>query len=153
LSFFFNEALPHLDERQRRIVTGIMARTLGHGGVKAAAVASGLSLSTVQNGAREVDAGIEPSDRARAPGAGRKLKAESTPGFVDGLDDLVEPGSGGDPECALRWTTKSTRNLADELTGRGFAVTHSVVAKVLTAMGYSLQSARKSAEGSDHPDR
>src|SRR5215470_13310797 len=89
LSFFFNEALPHLDERQRRIVTGIMARTLGHGGVKAAAVASGLSLSTVQNGAREVDAGIEPSDRARAPGAGRKLKEESTPGFVDALDDLV----------------------------------------------------------------
>jgi len=66
---------------------------------------------------------------------------------------LVEPGSRGDPECALRWTTKSTRNLADDLTTRGFAVTHSVVAKMLGAMGYSLQSARKSAEGSDHPDR
>lgn len=153
LSFFFGEVLPHLDERQRRIITGVTARTLGHGGVKAVAMASGLSLSTVQNGARAVDTGIEPSDRVRAPGAGRKLAEESMPGLVDALDDLVEPGSRGDPECALRWTTKSTRNLADELTERGFVVTHSVVAKLLAAMGYSVQAARKSAEGSDHPDR
>jgi transposase len=75
------------------------------------------------------------------------------PGLEDALDKLVEPGSRGDPECALRWTTKSTRNLADELTEQGFPVTHSVVAKLLTAMGCSLQAARKSAEGSDHPDR
>lgn len=153
LSFFFGETLPHLDERQRRIITGAAARTLGHGGVKAVAVASGLSLSTVQNGALTVDAGIEQSDRVRAPGAGRKLAEKSMPGLVDALDGLVEPGSRGDPECALRWTTKSTRNLADELTEQGFAVTHSVVAKLLATMGYSLQAARKSAEGSDHPDR
>jgi hypothetical protein len=75
------------------------------------------------------------------------------PGLEDALDKLVEPGTRGDPECALRWTTKSTRTLADELTKQGFKVTHSVVAKLLTAMGYSLQAARKSAEGSDHPDR
>ena len=73
--------------------------------------ASGLSLSTVQNGARAVDAGIEPSDRVRAPGAGRPPATESMPGLVDALDRLVEPDSRGDPECALRWTTKSTRTL------------------------------------------
>jgi len=71
LSFFFGEVLPHLNERRRRIVGGAAARALGHGGVRAVAGASGLSLSTVQNGARAVDAGIEPSDRVRAPGAGR----------------------------------------------------------------------------------
>lgn len=75
------------------------------------------------------------------------------PGLVDALDGLVEPGSRGDPECALRWTTKSTRNLASELTGQGFTIIHSVVAKLLGAMGYSLQAASKSAEGSDHPDQ
>ena len=68
LSFFFGEVLPHLNERQRRMVTGAAARALGHGGVRAVAGASGLSLSTVQSGARAVDAGIEPSDRVRAPG-------------------------------------------------------------------------------------
>ena len=153
LSFFFGEVLPHLDERQRMIITGAAARALGHGGVKAVAVASGLSLSTVQSGALAVDSGIEPSDRVRAPGAGRKLAEKSMSGFEDALDDLVELGSRGDPECALRWTTKSTRNLADELTGRGFSITHSVVARLLAAMGYSLQAASKSAESSDHPDR
>lgn len=153
LSFFFGEVLPHLDERQRKIVSGAAARALGRGGVKAVAVASGLSLSTVQHGALAVDAGIEPSDRVRAPGAGRPRAEESMPGLVDALDKLVEPGSRGDPECALRWTTKSTRNLADELTEQEFEVTHSVVARLLADMGYSLQAASKSAEGSDHPDR
>ncbi|MCA1672643.1 MAG: ISAzo13 family transposase [Actinobacteria bacterium] len=153
LSFFFGEVLPHLDERQRKIITGAAARALGRGGVKAVAVASGLSLSTVQHGALAVDAGIEPSDRVRAPGAGRPRAEESMPGLVDALDELVEPGSRGDPECALRWTTKSTRTLADELTEQEFEVTHSVVARLLADMGYSLQAASKSAEGSDHPDR
>ena len=153
LSFFFGEVLPHLNERQRRMVTGAAARALGHGGVRAVAGASGLSLSTVQSGARGVDAGIEPSDRVRAPGAGRPPATESMPGLVDALDGLVEPDSRGDPECALRWTTKSTRTLADELTERGLAVGHAVVARLLATMGYSLQAARKSAEGNDHPDR
>ncbi len=153
LSFFFEKALPHLDERQRKIITGATARALGHGGVKVVAGASGLSLSTVQHGALAVDAGIEPSDRVRAPGAGRPWAEKSLPGVVDALDQLVEPESRGDPECALRWTTKSTRTLADELTAQGFEITHSVVARLLASMGYSLQSARKSAEGSDHPDR
>ena len=74
-------------------------------------------------------------------GAGRKLAEELTPGLVDALDDVVEPGSRGDPMCALRWTTKSTRNLASELTERGFAITHSVVVTSLTVMGYSLRLA------------
>lgn len=153
LSFFFEEVLPHLDERQRRITAGAAARALGHGGVRAVAGASGLSLSTVQHGALAVDAGIEPSDRIRASGAGRPRAEKSMPGLVTALDNLVEPDSRGDPECALRWTTKSTRTLADELTRQGFSITHSVVAKLLADMGYSLQAAHKSAEGTEHPDR
>lgn len=153
LSFFFEKVLPHLDERQRKIITGATARALGHGGVKAVAGASGLSLSTVQHGALAVDAGIEPSERVRAPGAGRPRAEKAMPGVVDALDQLVEPESRGDPECVLRWTTESTRNLADKLTEQGFEITHSVVARLLADMGYSLQAARKSAEGSDHPDR
>lgn len=153
LSFFFDTVLPHLDERQRRIAVGAAARALGHGGVKAVAAASEVSLSTVQKGAREVDVGIESSDRVRAAGAGRPRAEQAMPGLIDALDALVEPDSRGDPECALRWTTKSTRELADELTGQGFDITHSVVASLLGEMGYSLQGAVKAAEGSDHPDR
>ena len=153
LSFFFGEVLPHLDERQRRMVAGATARALGYGGVKAVAGASGLSLSTVQGGALAVDAGVEPSDRVRVSGAGRPRAEKSMPALVDALDKLVEPGSRGDRECALRWTTKSTRTLADELTELGLGVTHSVVATLLAEMGYRLQGARKSVESTDHPDR
>lgn len=153
LTFLFETMLPHLNERQRRVAVGATARMLGHGGVKAVSVASGLSLSAVQKGARDVDEGIEPSDRIRTEGAGRKLAEVAMPGIDEELDSLVEPESRGDPERALRWTTKSTRTLADELTRRGYPITHSVVAKMLNSMGYSLQSASKVLEGEDHPDR
>ena len=82
LSFFFGEVLPQLDERQRRMIAGATARALGYGGVKAVAGASGLSLSTVQSGALAVDAGVEPSDRVRVPGAGRPRAEKSMPGLT-----------------------------------------------------------------------
>jgi transposase len=153
LAFFFETVIPHLNERQRRVTAGAFARALGHGGVRAISVASGMSLGVVQKGARDVDEGIEPSDRVRAEGAGRKLAEVTMPGIDEELDSLVEPESRGDPECELRWTTKSTRTLANELTKRGFPITHSVVAKMLGATGYSLQGASKVVEGGSHPDR
>ena len=58
----------------------------------------------------------------------------------------VEPETRGDPESPLRWTTKSTRHLARELTRAGHVVSHSVVAKILNSAGYSLQSTRKTLE-------
>lgn len=72
---------------------------------------------------------------------------------MDVLDALIEPDTRGDPESPLRWTTKSTRNLADELTQAGHNVSHSVVADILKATGYSLQGTRKMLEGAQHPDR
>jgi hypothetical protein len=89
----------------------------------------------------------------RAPGGGRKKAETADPGLKDSLDKLIEPDTRGDPESPLRWTTKSTRKLADELTRAGHGVSHSVVALVLKSMGYSLQGTRKSLEGNQHPDR
>ena len=153
LADYFHDVLPHLNERQRRIAAGAMARALGYSGVKAVAAASGLSLSTVQAGAREVDKGVEPSERIRVPGAGRKRAEETQPGLLDALDNLVEPETRGDPERALRWTTKSLRNLSDELASQGHAASPPVVGQMLAAMGYSLQAPVKTREGADHPDR
>jgi Rhodopirellula transposase DDE domain len=155
LSFFFGEVLPHLDERQRRIITGAAARALGHGGVKAVAVTSGLPLSTVQNGALAVDAGIEPSDRVRAPGAGRRAK---TSGEVHAGSRGCSGRLGGARQSRGSRMRVAVDDEIDSQSRRrahrtGISVTHSVVAKLLAAMGYSLQAARKSAEGSDHPDR
>jgi len=75
------------------------------------------------------------------------------PQLIDVLDSLVEPLSRGDPESPLRWTCKSTRLLAYELTNRRHSISHEKVAQLLREMGYSLQGNRKTEEGEDHPDR
>jgi hypothetical protein len=73
--------------------------------------------------------------------------------LLDVLDDLVEPGTRGDPESPLRWACKSTRVLAQELGRRGRPISHVKVAQLLHEQGYSLQGTRKTEEGADHPDR
>jgi transposase len=145
--------LPHLDERQRRVLAGAAARALGRGGIAAVAEASGMSRSTVQKAVSEIDAGVEVSDRVRPPGAGRPRVEDAQPGLLQALDDLVEPESRGDPMCPLRWTAKSTRALAGELRAQGFEVSHVTVADLLHRMGYSLQAPAKENEGAQHPDR
>jgi hypothetical protein len=69
------------------------------------------------------------------------------------LEALVEPLSRGDPESPLRWTCKSTRTLARELTAQQHPISHEKVAQLLREMSYSLQGNRKTEEGKDHPDR
>ena len=83
----------------------------------------------------------------------RKKSEVANPELVDVLDGLIEPETRGDPESPLRWTTKSTRRLAAELSGMGHSVSHDVVAKILHSLRYSLQGTRKKLEGSQHPDR
>src|SRR5580658_6069722 len=111
--------LPHLNERQRRLLLGAEARMLGHGGVRVVARAAGVGEAVVSRGAQEVDAGELPQGRARASGAGRKRLVDADPGLRAALLALVEPGRRGDPMSPLCWTTKSTRNLARELTESG----------------------------------
>lgn len=149
----FAKVRPLLDERQRRALAGITARALGRGGVAQVAAASGMSRKTVTNAVAEVDAGLEPSDRVRRPGAGRKKLVDVDPGLLVALDDLVEPESRGDPMCRLRWTCKSTRQLAGELSAHGHPVSSWTVAQLLHYMDYSLQANAKEREGAQHPDR
>jgi hypothetical protein len=101
---------------------------------------------------RDLD-GVGAVGRIRAGGGGRKKAEDADPGLLDALDALIEPGTRGDPESPLRWTTKSTRKLAGELTARGHEISHSVVAKLLRSLGFSLQGTRKTLEGAQHPDR
>jgi hypothetical protein len=69
------------------------------------------------------------------------------------LEALVEPTSRGDPQSPLRWTCKSVRHLAEELTAQGYPIGRQKVADLLHALGYSLQANRKTQEGTAHPDR
>ncbi len=149
----FAAVLPHLDERQRRLVLGAEARALGHGGIKAVAAAAGISAVTVSKGVAELESGDEPLRRTRRPGGGRKSVTDTDPGVTAALLSLVEPSSRGDPESPLRWTTKSVRRLSDALSAAGHKVSPPTVAKLLKAEGFSLQANTKTIEGTGHPDR
>jgi hypothetical protein len=69
------------------------------------------------------------------------------------LDRLVEPATRGDPESPLRWTCKSTRELAQALTAQGHPVSDDTVGRLLKQQGYRLQRTAKTLEGVQHPDR
>ncbi|PZS19239.1 MAG: ISAzo13 family transposase [Pseudonocardiales bacterium] len=142
-----------LDERARRLLLGAAARRLGRGGIKLVAAASGVSVDTVGKGAAELEMGIVADGRVRAMGAGRRPVEHSDPGLWPALDALVDPESRGDPMSALRWTTKSTVKLADELTASGHRVAPGTVARLLKDHDYSLQGNAKTLEGTQHPDR
>jgi hypothetical protein len=151
----FEVLLPHLNERQKRLALGAEARLLGHGGVRAVALAAGVSATTVRCGVAELEAGEEPLPvgRARRSGGGRKRASELDPDLAEALMHLVEPHERGDPMSPLRWTTKSLRHLAEELTGQGHPVSAPTVGRLLTDNGFSLQSTSKTLEGTQHPDR
>ena len=122
--------LPHLDERQRRLFLAAEALCLGRGGIVSVSEVAGVSRSTVQSGVGEIEAGVEVTTRVRAPGGGRPRLEDKDPTLLDDLDSLVEPGSRGDPMCPLRWTTKSTANLAEALEKMGHQVAPDTVARL-----------------------
>ena len=150
----FAVIFPHLDERQRRLLIGVEARALGHGGVRLVARAAGVREATVSLGVTQLDSGR----RAAGPGAqagwgpqaGGRRGLGAAPSAVLAL---VEPEERGDPMSPLRWTTKSTRKLAAELTRQGHRVSANTVGDLLRAEGFSLQGNAKTTEGQRHPDR
>ena len=149
----FDALFPHLDERQRRLLAGAEARSLGHGGIRVAARAAGMREGTVSRGVDELDSAAEPLGRVRRPGGGRKKLADLDPELVPALLALVEPDMRGDPMSPLRWTTKSTRNLSRELTAAGHRCSADTVAGLLHTQGFSLQGNAKTIEGKQSPDR
>ncbi|MGZ3416171.1 MAG: ISAzo13 family transposase [Isosphaeraceae bacterium] len=150
---------PLMTERLRRQWAACEAESLGRGGVRLVAEATGLSRTTIWAGRRELrQQAHRPQDdlapeRVRAPGGGRHRVERDDPALLTALRDLVESSTRGDPQSPLCWTSKSTRRLAAELRGPGHAVSHQTVAALLDDLGYSLQANRKTKEGRDHPDR
>jgi transposase len=153
LEGFFSFMAPLLDERQRRLMSGSMARALGRGGQAAVVRTSKMSSRTVFDGTKEAASNAGPSDRVRRKGGGRPRLIDVDPDVLLNLDDLVEPESRGDPMSALRWTLKSTRQLADSLRAMGHQISSWTVGQLLHEMGYSLQATSKTVEGAQHPDR
>jgi hypothetical protein len=148
-----------LDERTRRLWAASEATILGHGGVVAVAKATGLAESTIRLGRHQLqqssarEAGQQQPRRIRQTGGGRRQLTDKDSELLVALEALVEPTARGDPTSPLRWTSKSTRKLTREMSKQGHLVSHAKVAQLLGKLGYSLQSTRKTKEGTSHPDR
>jgi len=150
----FQALSTHLNEHTRRLWAATEAGPLGYGGISLVARATGVSRRAIQAGLQELTAGeVLPTGRLRRPGGGRKSAVYHQPDLPEQLERLVEPLTRGDPDSPLRWTCKSTRRLAQELTAQGYSVSSRVVRVLLHEMGYSLQGNRKAVEGKQHPDR
>src|SRR5215210_8268781 len=159
---------PFVDERRRRLWAANEALALGRGGVSAVAAATGMARRTIGDGVRELRAVAAGSvvaagdpvpevvarpGRQRRAGGGRKALTHHDPELVGALEALIEPTTRGDPQSPLRWTTKSTRKLADALTRQGHPVSAATVATLLQQLQYRLHALRKTTEGAAHPDR
>ncbi len=152
----FQALEPHCNERTRRLWAATEARALGHGGLGVVVAATGLAASTVRRGLRELDAApdqVALPGAVRRAGGGRPPLRQTQPQLRAALEALIEPLTRGDPMSPLRWCCKSARALALALGGQGFRVSERSINNLLHEMGYSLQSNRKTDEGSSHPDR
>jgi transposase len=154
----FEDIAHLLDERRIRLWCAAKARSYnriyGRGGVMAVHKATHVSRPRIYLGIKEIKSeGKLEKSRIRKSGGGRKKVTEKQAGILEDLERLVEPLTRGDPESPLRWTCKSTYNLRNELIDQGYKISQPKVGKLLSDLGYSLQSNKKTREGKSHPDR
>ncbi len=144
-----------LFENQKRWLAAQKANELGRGGIAEVMALTGLSRNTIKKGMQELesDQDLHLGGRVRRAGAGRKIATETNPELVSDIEKIINGSTAGDPMTNLKWTCKSTRNIAEELKKSGHKITHETVRSLLRAQGYSLQTNRKMLSGKNHPDR
>ncbi len=126
---------PRLDEAQQRWMAGLLSLQIGHGGDARIAEATGLHSDTVRRGRHELEDGLDgcaKPGRIRRDGAGRPPTEEVVPDVEEHLAALLEDDTAGDPQSGRRFTRKSTRRLAAELTQlTGHPIRKGAVARLL----------------------
>jgi hypothetical protein len=146
-----------LNEYQARLFVAEKALEMGRGGTSRLSKLTGMSRVTITRGIAELRGGKKLRDsargRVRAHGGGRKRVEEADPALQRRLKAIVEETTAGDPMSPLKWTSKSTRTIAEDLVRAGHPVSHVTVARCLAEMGYTLQANVKTREGPQHPDR
>lgn len=159
----FEALIPFMDERLRRLWAASEAVALGKKGIKTVAFATGLSTKTIRRGIQELQAPLpqdnsnitlsKSTNQVRKAGGGRKSLWKKDETLIKDLEQLIAPVTRGDPCSSLLWTSKSTSKLAKALEEKKHKISPRTVAKLLKQLGYSLQSNRKTDEGSSHEDR
>jgi hypothetical protein len=163
LKKLIGKMMPLLDEKNRRLFLGILADCLGRGSITKLNQITKISRVTISQGQKEsLELKIDPEARSsitdtsgiRAPGGGRKKLEEKYPNLKEELLKLLDGNTIGNPENPLCWTTKSVRNLANELNKAEINIHYTSVGSILEDMGFSLQQNRKYVEsGTQSVDR
>jgi hypothetical protein len=146
-----------LNEYQARLFVAEKALQLGRGGISHLSRLTGMSRVTITQGLSELRTGRKlrtaADGRVRQAGGGRKKVEQADPELPRRLKTIVEETTAGDPMSPLRWTSKATRTIAEELTRSGHPISSVTVGRCLEAMGYTLQANVKTREGPQHPNR
>jgi len=151
----YNRISPFLDEKTDRLYVANLALSLGRGGKVLVSKALGVSRDRINDGIKELK-GEKPlllDNKQRREGGGRKPIEFHQPDILKEIDNIVSPYTRGDPENPLKWCSKSLRKVAKSLKSKGYNISHVSVEKYLKNNGYSLQSNRKTDEGSSEEDR
>ena len=142
------------NESQKRWLAALKSKELGHGGIKIVAELTGLSYPTIRKGRSELECKKTlKDDRLRKEGGGRKKISQQETKIITEIESILDANTIGDPMSKLKWTCKSSRAIADELTKKNITVSYRTVCRILTDLNYSLQANRKIQSGEDHPDR
>jgi transposase len=150
----YHNMFPELNERQRRLWAASEANSLGYGGVSIISRITGLSRVTIYKGIKELKNNERlPEGRIRREGGGAKKLTDTQPQLLASLDALVEPTAKGDPMSPLRWTTKSSRRICEELNNQGFTISYRQVCRLLHTLDYQLSGNKSSISSSNDPDR
>jgi hypothetical protein len=144
---------PHLTAKTSRLWAAAEAAQLGRGGIKSVAALTGLCVSSISVGLRELRAGPPvPTPSAQRKG-GAKLTEEKYPTLLADLEKLLADEIAGDPMRETTWVRSSSRKISKKLAEMGYKVNYCVVCRLLRQMGFSLKRNKKREGGSRHPDR
>jgi len=144
---------PHFDEKNTRLLASALAKVFGRGIKIKISNCGVVSRPTIDKGLVELKQTSVTRDSIRKEGGGRKKIIAKQPELIEVLESLIEPTVKGDPMSPLKWTCKSTRNIADELIRKGYKIGHKTVSRILREIGYSLQANKKDFEKVTHPQR
>src|SRR3990172_149083 len=149
------KALSGADEVKARRFAGAIALEIGWGGITKVEELTGMSHSTISKGIEELKTSekLEPPERLRVSGGGRKKVEEKDPGILNDLEKIMDENTSGDPMSLLKWTNISTYKIADELRKLNHKIDPDTVGRILKENEYSLQANKKNIEGSSVPER
>jgi len=151
----FDRIAPFLDEKTTRLYVANQVLSIGRGGKALVSNALKISRVRINNGIKELldQIPLSADDKQRRGGGGRKPIDTHYPDIKEQIENIISPYTRGDPMNPLRWCSKSLRKIATALKDKGYSISHVSIEKYLLENNYSLQSNRKTDEGSSEEDR